>query len=198
MEQESARTDAAEPCGGGGGGGGGVRSLSLDRSQSGRPALPRPLRKALDFNAGLTRDVFDERGLAPTYPLEKAEDLRINGIYGLKEELVPESYRLQVVGVADAEEVSAVCDGCDDVGLQVRGRRSRTGPHDSHDTKDGAEGRDRRCHRRLRRRSRELKAKQGDERPRGQEEAGESDSTLDAGTPGLLLTHGGRDEAAAA
>ncbi len=34
----------------------------------------------------------------------------------------------------------------------------------------------------------DLKKAQGNKRPRGQEEAGMSDNTLDPGTPGLLLT----------
>src|ERR1700759_4043745 len=37
----------------------------IDRSP-GDELLPRPLRKMLDFNATVSRGVFDERGLAPT------------------------------------------------------------------------------------------------------------------------------------
>ena len=65
--------------------------------------LPRPLRKTLNFNAALSRGVFDERALAPTYPAGKAEQLRINGNFGLKQKLEMSSYRLQVVGVEGAE-----------------------------------------------------------------------------------------------
>ena len=65
--------------------------------------LPRPLRKVLDLNAQLSRAVFREHALAPTYPLARAVDLRINGNYGLKQQLLLESYRLQVVGVDGAE-----------------------------------------------------------------------------------------------
>lgn len=61
------------------------------------------LRKALGFNAGVSRDVFRDHALAPTYPLGRAENLRINGVYGLKKELKTEHWRLQLVGMRDAE-----------------------------------------------------------------------------------------------
>ena len=61
---------------------------------------PVPLRRALDTDAAISRGVFQDQGMAPTYPLSKAENLRVNGVYGLKMELVPESYRLQMVGDA--------------------------------------------------------------------------------------------------
>ena len=55
----------------------------IDRSP-GDQLIPRPLRKMLDFNAKVARGVFDERGLAPTYPVSKSMELRTNGNYGLK------------------------------------------------------------------------------------------------------------------
>ncbi len=64
---------------------------------------PKPFRRAFQANAKLARAVFDDRALAPTYPLKRAEDLRVNGVYGLKQALVPESWRLQLTGVADAK-----------------------------------------------------------------------------------------------
>ena len=75
----------------------------IDRSP-GDQLIPRPLRKMLDFNAKVARGVFDERGLAPTYPVSRSMELRTNGNYGLKEDLVPESYRLQMVGVRNAKQ----------------------------------------------------------------------------------------------
>ncbi len=63
----------------------------------------RPLRKGFQTNAAVARAVFDERGIAPTYPVAKAVDLRFNGPYGLRQELVLESWRLKLVGV-DAPE----------------------------------------------------------------------------------------------
>ena len=44
---------------------------------------PLPFLKAFQFNAALARDTFRNVPLAPTYPLNKAESLRVNGIYGL-------------------------------------------------------------------------------------------------------------------
>src|ERR1700735_4524728 len=64
---------------------------------------PKPLRRVFQANARLSRTIFDDRALAPTYPVKRAEELRVNGVYGLKEELVPESWRLQLTGGAAAE-----------------------------------------------------------------------------------------------
>src|SRR6202167_6778995 len=64
---------------------------------------PKRFRKTFQANAKLARAVFDDRALAPTYPLKRAEDLRVNGVYGLKQALVPKSWRLQMTGVADAK-----------------------------------------------------------------------------------------------
>ncbi|HEY2018520.1 MAG TPA: hypothetical protein VGH38_33680, partial [Bryobacteraceae bacterium] len=63
----------------------------------------RPLRKGFQTNAAVARTVFDERGLAPTYSVAKAVDLRFNGPYGLRQELMLDSWRLKLVGV-DAPE----------------------------------------------------------------------------------------------
>src|SRR5580693_1270429 len=52
----------------------------IDRSP-GDQLIPRPLRKTLDVNAKVARGVFDERGLAPTYPVSKSMELRTNGNY---------------------------------------------------------------------------------------------------------------------
>jgi hypothetical protein len=60
------------------------------------------LRKTLNANAAINRAVFDERGLAPEYPVSEAKELRLNGVVGLDETLKPESWRLQLVGVAGA------------------------------------------------------------------------------------------------
>lgn len=59
----------------------------------------RPLRKGVQTNAAIARAIFNERGIAPTYPVAKAVDLRFNGPYGLRQELILESWRLKLVGV---------------------------------------------------------------------------------------------------
>src|SRR5271168_1822695 len=73
----------------------------IDRSQR-LSMQPKPFRRAFQTNARLSRAIFDDRALAPTYPLKRAEDLRVNGVYGLKQALVPESWRLQLTGVANS------------------------------------------------------------------------------------------------
>src|SRR5882757_9674912 len=55
----------------------------IDRSP-GDQLIPRPLRKGLNFDESVTKAVFGDRGLAPTYPLKRAEELRVNGVYGFK------------------------------------------------------------------------------------------------------------------
>ena len=64
---------------------------------------PEPLRRTFQTNAAISRGLFGERGLAPTYPVERSRELRLNGNVGMEQELVPESWRLQMVGVEGAE-----------------------------------------------------------------------------------------------
>ncbi len=71
----------------------------LNRTDDEQEMLPPLLRGSLEVNAGLSRHVLDRHALAPTYPLSRAENLRINGVYGLKRGLVMDSYRLQLVGM---------------------------------------------------------------------------------------------------
>ena len=65
---------------------------------------PVPLENAYKFSASVSRAVFLGEPLAPTYPFSRAETLRINGIYGLKKDIVPETWRLQLVGMKDAAQ----------------------------------------------------------------------------------------------
>ena len=150
---------------------------------------PGPLRAALRANAALARGVFGERGLAPTYPLSRAETLHVNGVAGLKQELVPESWRLQLVGsrlgAGDArytEDVTA---------WEYRYTANQSHEDQGHDTKtaprapkpvdpsmDTAE----------KMAPEEMVAVVKARQARGLEEAGRSASTLAPGTPGLLLT----------
>ena len=71
--------------------------------------LPGLLRRTLRANADISRNTFHNHALAPTYPVSRAEPLRINGVYGLKRALTPDSYRLQVVGARDAENHRSMC-----------------------------------------------------------------------------------------
>jgi hypothetical protein len=196
----------------------------IDRSP-GDQLIPRPLRMMLEFNSKVSRGVFDERGLAPTYPVDRSMELRTNGNYGLKMELVPESYRLQMVGVADAKGLPQYVDDVTAWEYQYVAKKE-AGPVE-HDTKvapkaavgdapkaqvdpngdagmgegpmmqggaastmvggNGEKKTDVKMPPAFEAAFAALKKSQGNKRPRGQEEAGMSDNTLDPGTPGLLL-----------
>ncbi len=146
--------------------------------------LPAPLRRALQANAALSRAVFDERALAPTYPLSRAENLRLNGNYGLKQELIPESWRLQLVGVRDAAANSRFVP--DVTAWQYRYTAAPAGQDQGHDNKTPPKS-DTAAKMAPKPMVGQAEAKQN--RPkRGREEAGASRSTLPPGTPGLLLT----------
>ncbi len=206
----------------------------IDRAP-GDELLPRPLRKALNFNEHLSRGVFDERGLAPTYDVSQSVDLRINGNYGLKQDLLLDSYRLQVVGVENPKRFAQYVD---DVTAWNYKYAAVEAAYTGHDTKEapkptpkpggnagsakdmnaGAAAGDKTKQKpearpdggaaafgpnaspqegpapamspAFRRPAfAAAKAANSDGRPeRGQEESGESASTLDPNTPGLLLT----------
>jgi hypothetical protein len=153
--------------------------------------LSGPLRDAFNLNAKVGHGVFDERGLAPTYPVSQAQNLRVNGNYGLKQDLVPASYRLQVVGVDGAERMPQYVK---DVTAWEYRYQAATGAYEGHDTKEKPKaaaadsGTDPKIAAMFAKAAEEADANNSGRPPRGMEEAGESDSTLDPGTPGLLLT----------
>lgn len=148
---------------------------------------PAGYRKAFDANAAISRAVFDDRGLAPTYQLSKARDLRVNGVYGLKQMLEPSSYRLQLVGstasISDPRYTKDVTAWnyvyIDEKSMEDQGHDTKTPPSA-------------RTAEKMAPASMLEQAKKEQDRtgrmPRGKEEAGESRSTLAVGTPGLLLT----------
>lgn len=147
---------------------------------------PKPFRKAFETNARISQAIFDDRALAPTYSLKRAEDLRVNGVYGLKQALVPESWRLQLVGVANAESFPQYAS--DVTAWEYNYESAKSNEDQGHDTKvppsaDTAE--------KMAPEPMITEEKIREQRvvrmPRGQEEAGASASTLAPGTPGLLL-----------
>jgi hypothetical protein len=74
---------------------------SIDRSApAGR--LQGALRRMIDFDADVNRAVWGERGLAPTYNPHQVDALRTNGTVGMDDPLKPGSWRLQLVGSANA------------------------------------------------------------------------------------------------
>lgn len=132
---------------------------------------PAPFRDVFQANEAVSKAVFHEKGLAPAYPVSRAENLRVNGVYGLKEALIPESYRLQVVGVRDASRHPLFTP--DVTAWEYKYRQDVPTGDQGHDTKVAPSAE---------------KAITAGSRERGREEAGPSDSTLAARTPGLLLT----------
>ncbi len=136
---------------------------------------PWARRRVIQANASLSRAVFDERALAPTYVASEAERLRLNGFVGLKEALVPESWRLQVVGVENAETYTQyVPDVTQWEYSYVKPEMFVEGDHFTSIPKDPPLTGGTRY---------SARAGQG-----GNEEAGKSRTPVAAGTPGLLLT----------
>jgi hypothetical protein len=152
--------------------------------------LPAPLRGALDWNHSVSEALFHDRVLAPTYPVSKSVELRINGNYGLKQDLHLDSYRLQVVGVEqDKSHPRYVADV---TAWQYRYAADEA-KYEGHDTKvKPTEGEQKPKDDVAAQFAAGMAAAEAANRdgrpPRGNEEAGPSDSTLDPGTPGLLLT----------
>ena len=65
-------------------------------SQPADQGIPRPLRKVLDANSGLTSAYFKETRLAPEFARSRAKTPRINGRAGLEDTLDAAAWRLQV------------------------------------------------------------------------------------------------------
>jgi hypothetical protein len=140
----------------------------------------RPLRKGFQTNAAVARAVFDERGIAPTYSVAKAVDLRFNGPYGLRQELMLESWRLKLVGVDRPERFPQFVPDVTAWNYiekpNVAMAAGRSGQADDAKGKGEAPAVWKR-------------AVNSDGSPmRGQEEAGESETDYTDMTPGLLLT----------
>lgn len=179
------------------------------------------LRKSLRFNAAISNGVLPDHALAPTYPLSRAEDLRINGVYGLKRELDVASWRLQVVGMKDEERHARFTKDVTAWEYRYSGQNSGDMGHDTKvdpakeqgtaadqpasGASKGSEQGTSAQQSSMKMAPLEMQAKavadenkSGDNddqadangtgrKSRGNEEAGESDSTLKPGTPGLLL-----------
>jgi hypothetical protein len=158
----------------------------IDQSPS-NDMQPEAFRRTFQANAAAARDIFRDHALAPTYPLKAARDLRVNGVYGLKSMLMAASWRLQLVGsrhdAAHARFTNDVtaweykyidADSHEDQGHDTKvdpniKTAEKMAPEPMLNQANAEEDRTGRM-------------------PRGNEEAGESDSTLQPRTPGLLLT----------
>jgi hypothetical protein len=66
--------------------------------------LQRPLREAMRFNSAVSRGVFADRGIAPTFPVDKAvENVRVNGNIGIDPVIKLDTWKLQVTGLSGAK-----------------------------------------------------------------------------------------------
>ena len=148
---------------------------------------PELLRRAFQLNARLSQALTGDRGMAPTYKLRRAEDLRVNGVYGLKQALDPDSWRLQMTGVANPRNYGQYTE--DVTAWEYRYTEAKTKEDQGHDTKvDPAMNTARKMAPAAMVEEEEKRQLRTQRMPRGLEEAGESKSTLAPGTPGLLLT----------
>jgi DMSO/TMAO reductase YedYZ molybdopterin-dependent catalytic subunit len=76
--------------------------------------IPDVVRRGLEFNEAVWTAVGSETLEAPTYGLDEAEDLRVNGQLGLGDDFDPATWELRIVGVdgelidvLDLEDVKA-------------------------------------------------------------------------------------------
>ena len=185
IKKESARRTRRSFLVGGVGAAAGYGFYRWIARSPGDQLLPRPLRKALNLNATVSRELFDERGSAPTYDVSASKNLRINGNYGLKQDLLPARYRLQVAGLAEAKGFPQYVN---DVTKWEYGYVPKEAAYTGHDTKVAPKAEDAKMPPAFEKAFEEMHAAQGGKPLRGQEEAGLSDSALEEGTPGLLLT----------
>lgn len=60
--------------------------------------IPNILRSGHEVNEGIWRALFRENALAPTFAYEESSELRVNGRWGIRDELNLANWRLRVVG----------------------------------------------------------------------------------------------------
>jgi len=173
--------------------------------------LQSGLRAITNANAAIARAVFHERGLAPEYPLSAAVPLRLNGSIGMGQTLVPSSWRLQLVGAANAKQSPLYVPDVTaweykyagdmmqspeaaDV-KSAPGNGKETDPNDKDDdtpspslNPTGAKDSDAGAAIAARFEAMAKQTSTSRKRNVGDDEAGASYSSLDIGTPGLLLT----------
>ena len=150
---------------------------------------PPPIRDSFRFNASVSRDLFRNKQLAPTYPLTRAETLRINGTFGLMMDLELDSWRLQLVGMRGAAQHPRYVN--DVTAWEYRYEAPPANEDKGHDSKVDP---NLQTANKMAPESMQGKAQEDENhtgrKPRGLAEAGESDSTLPPNTPGLLLQMG--------
>jgi hypothetical protein len=170
----------------------------IDRAdQVGR--LQVPLRHVLNFNRNIARAVFDERGLAPQYPISQSVELRLNGTVGLEKQLNLSSWRLQMAGVENAESHPRYVKDLTlyqylyhgDLADDQQAQDVKSAPGNGATSKTGGQTAPQSSPEEqltLAQRFDAMNEKTNHKRVRGDGEAGPSSSGLLDGTPGLLLT----------
>ena len=84
---------------------GGVRWLNSRRTEEG---IPWPLRRVLQFNEEIARDLSRPYRLAPTFALARVDPARANGDVGLGDDFDASEWTLQVEGLAGDEPMREV------------------------------------------------------------------------------------------
>jgi len=79
---------------------GGVLGWEWLKSRPEIDGIQSTLRRAHEFNEGITGRYFSEARLAPTFARAMAVEPRVNGEEGMADELDPQSWRLEVLGLA--------------------------------------------------------------------------------------------------
>ncbi len=77
---------------------GGVRWIGSRRLDNG---VPWPLRRGLQVNEGVARDLFSESRMSPQFAAARAREIRVNGDLGMDENFDPAKWHLSVEGLAD-------------------------------------------------------------------------------------------------
>lgn len=162
---------------------------------------PVALRRTFQTDAAIARGVFDERGLAPEYPLAKAKPLRLNGTIGMEKTLKLDSWRLQLAGSANAKASPRyVADvtgwdyqyegdmAADSQALDVKSAPGNSLGADGQGTSKTGAATGGAPSESLADRFNKMAQAVTHKRHQGDAEAGPSESALNIGTPGLLLT----------
>jgi hypothetical protein len=137
---------------------------------------PWARRKMYQAEAALSRALFHDRALAPTYPVSRSEMLRVNGRIGLKQDLLADSWRLQLVGAENPTHSPYFSNDVTAWEYAYDTPNRNDDPDSINDLKYAEDPKVYRPHR-----------ERAGKTERGLEEAGRSFTTLPSGTPGLLL-----------
>ena len=75
--------------------------------------LLTPLRSAMEFNHDVSLGLFRDRILSPTYPEDRAVNMRLNGNFGQDPKMKLNTWRLQVVGLRNPQQYKQYIEDVD-------------------------------------------------------------------------------------